>query len=73
MTVVKITITKWIKRKVRVYILGDRWVVRKCRWPYAEGYATYNPHKKTVLDTGLREGDAKDICKELNAIEENRK
>lgn len=42
------------------------WVVRKCKYPYPEGYGTYNWAKKMILDTGLTKEEAKVICKELN-------
>jgi len=48
------------------WIIGDWWVVRRCEFPYAAGYATYNPYRKTVLDTGLSKTDALAICKGLN-------
>ena len=42
------------------------WEVRPCTWPYPEGYATYNPSTKTVLDTGLSREQAQIICDQLN-------
>jgi len=45
------------------------WEVRRCAWPYPEGYATYNPRSRTILDTGLTHSHAKAICKELNREE----
>jgi hypothetical protein len=48
---------------------GDKmseWVVRKCNFPFPEGYATFNKKTKTILDTGLTKKHAKEICKELN-------
>lgn len=44
------------------------WVVKKCGFPYAEGYATYNWKKKMILDTGLSKEEAKAICRELNGL-----
>lgn len=48
-----------------VYNKGD-WIVKKCGFPYPEGYCTYNPKTRTLLDTGLTHEEAKEICKELN-------
>jgi len=42
------------------------WIVKKCGYPYDEGYATYNWKTHTVLDTGLSKEEAKIICRELN-------
>ena len=42
------------------------WIVKKCGYPYDEGYATYNWKTHTVLDTGLSKEEAKAICRELN-------
>lgn len=42
------------------------WVVRRCIWPYPEGYATYNQRTSTILDTGLSYEDAVKACKNLN-------
>ena len=47
-------------------IIGDVWEVRRCLFPYPEGYATYNPYKRTILDTGLTKEEAQRICDELN-------
>lgn len=48
-------------------LTGNWWVVRRCAFPYPEGYATYLPAKKTVLDTGLTKEHAQKICdEELN-------
>ena len=44
------------------------WVVKKCRFPYEEGYATYNKKIHTILDTGLTKEQAIQICKELNKL-----
>ena len=49
------------------WLIGDWWVVRRCTWPYQEGYATFNKYKNTVLDTGITKQEAEEICKELNA------
>ncbi len=50
-----------------MYIKGDRWVVRACKWPYSDGYATYNPLKNMILDTGLTKDRAGEICRGLNS------
>lgn len=47
-------------------IIGDRWIVRPCCFPYPEGYATYNPFKHMTLDTGLTKEQAKQICEKMN-------
>jgi hypothetical protein len=44
------------------------WVVKKCGFPYSQGYATYNWKKKMFLDTGLSKEEAKAICRELNGL-----
>lgn len=49
-------------------LLGLAWVVRKCGFPYKEGYATYLPCKKMVLDTGLTKGHAQNLCDKLNGL-----
>jgi len=53
-------------KKLGKRIIGDHWVVRRCIWPYPEGYATYNPFRRTILDTGLTKEQAEELCKELN-------
>lgn len=47
-------------------LIGDWWVVRACRWPYPEGYATYNPFRHTMLDSGLTKERAQQICDGMN-------
>lgn len=47
-------------------IIGNWWIVRKCEFPFPKGYATYNPAKKTILDTGLTKKQAQDICDTMN-------
>lgn len=49
-------------------LIGDWWEIRVCYWPHPRGYATYNPYRKTILDTGLSREQAKEICKELNGL-----
>lgn len=49
------------------WICGDWWEVRRCCWPYPEGYGTYNPARRTILDTGLTREQAVKICAELNS------
>ncbi len=48
-------------------IIGDRWEVRRCLWTYQEGYATYNPYRETILDSGLSKEQAQKICDNLNS------
>ncbi len=54
-------------KRVLKKIKGDRWEVRRCLWPYPEGYATYNPATQTILDTGLTKVRAQEICDQLNS------
>jgi hypothetical protein len=56
-------------RKISKRLTKDWWEVRRTCWPYPEGYATYNPAKKTILDTGLTKEQAEELCKELNSNE----
>lgn len=44
------------------------WVVKKCGYPYSQGYGTYNWKKKMILDTGLSKEEAMAICRELNGL-----
>ena len=53
-------------KKILKRILNNRWIVRSCRFPYPEGYATYNPFRKIILDTGLTKKQAEQICEEMN-------
>jgi hypothetical protein len=46
--------------------IGNWWEVRACCWPYPEGYGTYNPYKKMILNTGLTKEHAQSICDQLN-------
>ncbi len=50
-------------------MFGFTWVVRKCGFPYAKGYATYMPAKRTILDTGLSKEHAEAICRNLNGFD----
>jgi hypothetical protein len=56
------------KKLIRLWrwLRGDWWEVRRCEFPYPEGYATYNPASRTILDTGLTRDRAASICRELN-------
>lgn len=47
-------------------ITGDYWTVKRCRYPFPEGYATYNRKRNMILDTGLSLEQAKATCAELN-------
>jgi hypothetical protein len=53
-------------QKIWRWLIRDRWTVRRCGWPYAEGFATYNRHRRMVLDTGLTREEAEAACNELN-------
>jgi hypothetical protein len=44
------------------------WVVKRCGFPYEDGYATWNKKTHTILDTGLTREQAEQICRELNAL-----
>ena len=59
-------------RKMWRWLTGDWWTPRRCCWPYDEGYATYNPAKHMILDTGLTLEQAEQICHELNSATERR-
>ena len=56
------TVFKFLKR---IYS-RNHWVVRKCGWPFKPGYATYNPKRRMILDTGLSKEQAQQLCAELN-------
>ena len=55
-----------IKKIIKSLIKSEPWVVRKCLFPYPEGYATYNVKTRTILDTGLTKEQAIETCRELN-------
>lgn len=57
-----------IKRLLRFLrrLRGDWWIVRGSMWPYAEGFAVYNPKRGTVLETGLSREAAQTECDRLN-------
>ena len=46
------TASRAAKRVART-VVNDRWEVRRTIWPYPDGWGTYNPFTRTVLDTGL--------------------
>jgi hypothetical protein len=54
-------------KKIIKKLTGNQWEVRRCCWPYPDGYATFNPSKNMVLDTGLTKQEAQERCDELNA------
>lgn len=54
--------------RILKWIIRDWWVVRRCCFPYPEGYATYNPFRNTILDTGLPKWQAKEICRVMNGL-----
>ena len=49
-------------------MIGSWWVVRECGFPYPDGYATYLPRKKMVLDTGLTKEEAQQVCNHMNGV-----
>ena len=55
---------KWVRR-----MRGELWVVRKCNFPYATGYATFLPGKNMVLDTGLTKEHAERVCLQMTDAE----
>lgn len=57
-----------IKKAARVLSGKGVWEVRRTIWPYPEGWGTYNPTTKTVLDTGLKSREeAQAIVDDLNS------
>jgi hypothetical protein len=55
-----------VKKALRAIGL-DRWEVRQTIWPYPDGWGTYNPFTRTVLDTGLStKEEAQRRCDEMN-------
>lgn len=61
-----VTILKRLSSLLWRKITGDWWEVRICYFPYTTGYATYNPRKRTVLDTGLSKAEAQIRCDGMN-------
>jgi len=57
---------KKLLKRIFKFIVCDRWIVVRSKWPYPAGYATYNPYKKTYLDFVKNKSYAKQICEELN-------
>ena len=55
---------KWVRR-----MRGELWVVRKCNFPYATGYATFLPCQNLVLDRGLSKEPAERVCLQMNDAE----
>jgi hypothetical protein len=50
-------------------LIRNWWRPRKAVWPYPEGWATYNPWKRTFLDMGLSSEEyAQEICDKLNGV-----
>lgn len=67
----KVKLPKWLYTIFGVisrFFKPKYWVVKKCGFPHAQGYATYNWKKKMILDTGLSKEEAKAICRELNGL-----
>lgn len=54
------------------WFIGDWWVPRRSTWPYEDGYATFNPYRRTILDTGLTLEHARRNCDELNAEQKDK-
>ena len=53
-------------KKILKWLMYDKWIAIPCRFPYPEGYATYNPSIRTILDTGLTKEQAEQICEKMN-------
>lgn len=53
-------------RKILNKLVGNKWIVVETKFPYDEGYGTYNKFLNTLLDSGLTKLDAEELCKELN-------
>ena len=51
-------------------LTGNWWEVRRCGFPYDEGYGTCNIRKRIVLDTGLTKEEAEHYCRQLNGIDD---
>lgn len=49
-------------------VSGKKWVVRRTIWPYKDGWGTYCPSTRTVLDSGLTKEEAQARCDELNGV-----
>ena len=45
----------------------NRWKVARTIWPYKDGWGTYNPSTRTILDTCLTKEEAQRSCDELKA------
>lgn len=48
------------------WIIRDVWVPKRMTWPNGNGYATYNPARRTILDTGLSFAEAQALCNAMN-------
>jgi hypothetical protein len=57
---------KGFVRKAIDRLTRNRWEIRRCLWPFPEGYATFNPGTNTILDTGLTKQRAQEICDQMN-------
>lgn len=58
-----------VLKKIVNMAKDDVWEVRRTIWPYPDGWGTYNPGARTVLDTGLSREEAQARCDALNAEE----
>lgn len=57
-----------IADKIKEFMIPSKpWEIRKCLFTYPEGYAVFNYHTNTILDTGLTKQKAQNICDELNS------
>lgn len=54
-------------RAIWRWLLRDRWEVRRTKWPYAEGWGTYNHHRRAIADVGLSREEAEERAEDLNA------
>lgn len=51
----------------------ESWRVVESGWPYPDGYATYHPASKTILDTGISREEAERRVRELNLHAQRRR
>ena len=54
------------KRLKRVLTGKGVWEVRRTIWPYPDGWGVYNPTTHTILETGISQTQAQQICDRLN-------
>lgn len=59
-------IVKKLQEKARRSLMKSGWEVLPTLWPYPEGWGTWHPATRTVLDTGLSRDEAIRRGLELN-------